>query len=780
MGLSFYFRTTICVSRSHNVLSAFLNPWMLAGLAGLLLPVIAHLLSRKKYDLVEWGAMQFLELDPSAKRKIRLEELLLLLVRMGLVALFAVALARPWIGSHWLGQYVSTQPRDVVLIVDGSYSMDWDGQRNGSTPQVRSRQLAREFLNELRPGDAIQVIDAREQPQVVLPELTRDPYRVKEALNDLPAPSGSADLVAALRKGIQVLASGTNLQREVVLFTDLQASSFKADDAGVWARLDDILDQSSIVPRIWVIDAANGELGQGANYAIERVKVSRELAITGIPVKIRSQVRSFSGEEATQRKVYLEIDQVRLNDQTIQVKIPPKGETAVDFEYRFDTPGSHLVSIVIEDDALPGDNRADAVITVTQSLSVLLVDSDDKLDPTKRETFFLNAALMATGDQHPWIQPTVISPEELTLDRLNSVSLVVISNVATLNPSSIEALQKFAASGHAVLFSLGDKIDRDHYRTALYLGGKGVFPCLLESVAIDDGNEKRGVRIASNSLELPWLQPFRADRGGTLGDARWSSWWKITMKSDRDKKNETATRTGNGERNEPLDSTSPATEETTFGSPIVEARLTTGDPLLVTRRYGYGTTAVLTSSIDADWSTLPAKQDYVPFLYELLFSLATPTASRNVGVDSPLILSVSKDLKADDFHFVNPVNKSYPAEKFDDPFQPTVRLRSTRVPGIYRFLRKVPKANEVNRPEYFVVNFDRSESDVTPLDEAQREQLSSDDRLTFVNDLPDLRKNMFAESSRTEIWWLLLYVFVGSLALETWMTRRMVQGGYGT
>ena len=86
----------------------------------------------------------------------------------------------------------------------------------------------------------------------------------------------------------------------------------------------------------------------------------------------------------------------------------------------------------------------------------------------------------------------------------------------------------------------------------------------------------------------------------------------------------------------------------------------------------------------------------------------------------------------------------------------------------------------MNRPEYFVVNFDRSESDVTPLDEAQREQLSSDDRLTFVNDLPDLRKNMFAESSRTEIWWLLLYVFVGSLALETWMTRRMVQGGYGT
>ena len=52
--------------------------------------------------------------------------------------------------------------------------------------------------------------------------------------------------------------------------------------------------------------------------------------------------------------------------------------------------------------------------------------------------------------------------------------------------------------------------------------------------------------------------------------------------------------------------------------------------------------------------------------------------------------------------------------------------------------------------------------------------------MTFVNDLPELRKNMFAETSRAEIWWMLLYVFVASLALEAWMTRRMVQGGYET
>ena len=104
---------------------------MLLGLTGILLPVIAHLLSRKKYDQVDWGAMQFLELDNSAKRNVRLEEYLLMLVRMGIVALVAIAMARPLIGSDWLGVIASSQPRDVILIIDGSCSMGWDEKLDG-------------------------------------------------------------------------------------------------------------------------------------------------------------------------------------------------------------------------------------------------------------------------------------------------------------------------------------------------------------------------------------------------------------------------------------------------------------------------------------------------------------------------------------------------------------------------------------------------------------------------------------------------------------------------
>ena len=129
----------------------------------------------------------------------------------------------------------------------------------------------------------------------------------------------------------------------------------------------------------------------------------------------------------------------------------------------------------------------------------------------------------------------------------------------------------------------------------------------------------------------------------------------------------------------------------------------------------------------------------------------------------------------EEFQFLNPVNKAFPAERIDDPFQPVARLRKTALAGVYRFVPKKPKPNDPTRPEYFAVNFDRRESDLTPLTNEQRQTLSSNDRMKFVTDLPDLRQNMFADSSRVELWWLLLYLFLIGLAAEAWMTRRMVR-----
>ncbi len=73
-----------------------LNAAMLLGLSGAALPVIIHLLNRRRDTVIDWGAMQFLDLGHQSRRRLRLTELLLMLARMGLLALVALALARPF------------------------------------------------------------------------------------------------------------------------------------------------------------------------------------------------------------------------------------------------------------------------------------------------------------------------------------------------------------------------------------------------------------------------------------------------------------------------------------------------------------------------------------------------------------------------------------------------------------------------------------------------------------------------------------------------------------
>jgi len=732
------------------VLQLFLNPWMLAGLAGVLLPVLAHLLSRKRYDTVDWGAMQFLELDPAARRHLRLEDLFLLLIRMLLVALLALALARPWFDGAWLGSWASTTSRDVVLVIDGSYSMGWAGK--SGTPQSSAVRLAREFVGRLRAGDTVMVLDAREQPRLALPGPTRDRDKVRRALEELPPPAGTANLFESIARGLQILATGTNVERDLIVLTDLQALSWKPDDATLWARLDDLKSQSTVPPRLWVLDAAAGELGSAANFSVDRLKLSRELAVPGVPVRITSKVRSRGGNAPIARQVYLEVDGQRLADQTLRVNLAVDGEASVEFERAFDTPGSHLVSVVLDPDGLPGDNRSDAAVVVAQSLPVLLVDGDRQRDPTRSETFFAYAALTAGGTDASWIQATRIAPGELTVDTLRTAAVVVLANVAAIPPEARDTLSRAVSSGTGLLFTLGDKVPADGYPEP-EPANPALFPVILEELVSEPGGDAQGIRVAGNSLEIPWLREFRADRGGSLTDARFSRWWKVSIPDQE-----------------------PDVPGRSIGTPLVLARLTSGDPWLVTRRLDRGTTAVLTSTLDADWNTLPARTDYVPWLHELLFSLAAMATNRNVDVGTPLVLNVSPDWNPADWEFRGPNGQTLDARWIEDDLHPGAILPEVTVPGVYRFTRKAAEGRPAPEDETFVANFDRVESDLTPLTPEQQTALSEPDRMRFVSTLADLHSGVHAGSARTEIWWLLIYGFLAMMSVEVWLTRRMLRG----
>jgi len=753
------------------MLEYFLNPFMLMGLAGLSLPILVHLLSRKKYDVVAWGAMQFLELRRKTRRRIRLQYLLLLLLRMALVALIVLAMARPWfLSGGWFG-FASNQGRDVVIVIDGSASMGWEGET--VTPHATAVGAAERILDVLRPGDTVGLVDARERVRAVIDSPTHDFDHVRDQLEQLPVPSGSSNLADAMTRAVGILNRGSNLVREVIVLGDAQSLPWRADDTNEWARFDAAVENASVKPRVRVMDVFESS-DDRVNFSVDRLSISRESVVANIPLRISTKVRYYGGRAAASRRVDLEVDGQRLDAQTLQVQLEPGGEANVEFHYRFASSGSHRVAVVIDGDNLSGDNRSEAVVLVDEALPALLVDGTPHLDRTRGATFFASAALTSASNETPWVRASVISAAELEPDSLTGVSVVVLANVRSLSDAQVRAIEGFVSDGGGLFVALGDQADASSYNASLFRLGQGLLPAELDAIQHGADDALGGRSISSGSLELTWLTRFRSENGGGFTEARFKSWWKLQPVSSSAKGD-----------NEP---TAPSAEDAENALPastenkpaVIAARLETGDPLLITRHFGAGRVALMAAPLDADWSSLPAKPDFVPFLHELLFHLSVGKATRNVDVGDPLSLVVPDDLSPEDYEFVAPDESRHVPTLTGDERRTLLELPSADLPGIYLLQ---PTADGVSadaeRPvEYFAVNFDRSESDLTPLDHSERQALSANDRLRFVESEAELKQAMFLDESRSEIWRALMLVFLLILVAEALMTRRLVAGGH--
>ena len=734
---------------------SFINGLMLFGVAGIVLPFLVHLLSRRKFDVVDWGAMQFLELSQKTRRRLRLEELLLLLLRMALIALIAFALARPWLSGGIFSKLVSNQPRDVVFVIDSSYSMGWEG--GVETPQAAAIKWIHGFLESLNPGDTISIIDARDLPRDLVDPPTQDFGTVRETLDAMPEPSGSSDLPAAMNRAVQMLSRTSNLAREIIVLTDQQKVPWDSEDDAMWRRFDDLLTQPTVKPRVWVVNVAP-KTDSKQNFSVSQLDLSRDLSVPDFPLRIQAVVRSHGGAKQQARRVHLEVNGQRITEKTIQCTVPADGEAPVEFEVKLPSTGSWLLSVVLDSDELPGDNRSDAAVTVADAVPVLVVDGGWSPDPTERDSFFAQAALSGTENERPWVQARSVPASSFQTPALADVQVAILANVASLHEQQVAALEDFVRRGGGLLICLGDQVNADDWNTAMYGNGRSLLPVRLVNIKEDRGVERGEIRAMDKSLQLPWVKQFRSEQGGGFTDARISKWWNTI----------TAPQLPEDFEQDP--------EKPIVSDPTVVAQINTNDPLLVARQFGKGRVLVQTVPLDADWGTLPMKGDYVAFLHEAVFHLASAQVTRTVSVGSPLLQPMPETDDIEKMEFVGPDEAHFDAETGGDELRPAARLSDTSLPGIYELRDKNADADD--RGQYFVVSGDRRESDLTELDDAGIAQLEAGERLKFVKDVGDLKRQMFEKESPTELWKFLLLIFVLFLIGELLLTRRLVRGGH--
>lgn len=729
----------------------FLNLLMLAGLAAVALPVIVHLISKRKFDVVSWGAMRFLELGRRTRRRIRIEELLLMLMRMAMLALLVLALARPWAQGGWFTRFADGGRRDVVLVLDSSYSMGWEGK--AVTPHAAARQWALDFLDELNTGDTVTLLDARDQVANPLETPTSNLDLVRQAIDGLSAPAGSSNLAEASAQGLQTLSQTENLSRQVVVLTDRQAWPWNADDQAAWLRFDELRQQPAVEPQVFVVDVTGDEAADPTNFAVGRLELSRELTVPGFPIRVRTSIQQFGGV-TTRRKVYFEVNGQRLDEKTVSVNVPPNSSVPVQFEHRFEGRGSNVISVVLDTDNLPGDNRSDAAVVVTEGVPVLVVDGDPSRDPVRSETFFVEAALSASGNRSPWVRTTNVAWHDFSARDLKGQDVVILCNVPRLDAVQLGALRDFVAAGGGLIIAPGDQIDVAFYNSQLADPAAPLVSATFGGIRREEDTELLPVNVAADSLEAAWLARFRPGTGIDFLQARFARWWAL----------------------EPITFVAPLEDELVPSArdADVVALLDTRDPFLTSHSFGKGMVLQLAVPLDADWSTLPAKNDFVPFLHEMVFLSGGRGTSRNVDVGMALEMDLPPASVDEDWTFVAPDGTELEALRLDTGDTPAIRLPHTELAGVYRAVSTA----DADRAQYFVANASREESDLTPLSALDREHLTADGRMRFLQTVDDFREATLAEASRTEMWWWLMFAVLGLLAFEVVMTRRLVQGGH--
>src|SRR5437016_4660997 len=213
----------------------FIHPLLLGGLLLVGIPVLLHLIMRQQPKHVLFPALRFLKLrQRTNQRKLRLRHLLLLALRMLLIALMCLALARPRLFSDRLRNFLgSDQAVAVVLVLDTSPSMGYTVAGQTCLDAAKARAL--ELLDELSEAGRVAVIDTADP----VPEWAASLAAARERLLALTVRPANHPVTDALSAALQLFeptaaapVEDQPLPRFVYAFSDRTPASWDAARVG--------------------------------------------------------------------------------------------------------------------------------------------------------------------------------------------------------------------------------------------------------------------------------------------------------------------------------------------------------------------------------------------------------------------------------------------------------------------------------------------------------------------------------------------------------------------
>jgi hypothetical protein len=666
----------------------FESPLITAAIAGcaVAVPVIIHLLNRRRFKIVTWAAMRFLlAAQRKNTRRMRLEQLLLLAIRSLVVLLLITAMASvaPWAEALWHrvnpegGVAVSaTGYRSYrVLVVDGSFSM---AQRPGRRPNAaagdgdeascfeKARALAARIVRDSPGGDGFSVVLMAAPPRRVVPEPSEDSRKVAAEIEGLKLPHGNADLAATLStvESLLQLAPPKFVDKEVYFLTDLQQSTWVARQPAAVASL---LQRIQAKARTILVDVGRDGVN---NLAVSGLFVDDDVATPGRATTIVATLQNFGNETREAVRVSLLVGRARATASEPAFEMRPVHEAVVRaergqqvpvaFSYKFPTEGEYLLQVQSENDALDLDDTRYAVVTVKKDVPVLLVNGKPAALAFDQATEWLRVALNPfDGERSPTgvaARPKVIGTAAFADEGqgdLTPYDCVFLCDLPAISMAESRRLDGHLRRGGGAVLFLGDQVQAGEYNRVLYRGGQGILPAAL--LARQDATAAYDYQLTpeDDAEREPPLRAFQGanDRAALLA-ARFRRFYQLGEPTTGAKPRKILSFSPVA-----IPGREPATKNTVplagvaalaWNPPVsmdLAGRRGPADP--IGGRYR-GRVVLLNTTANTDWGNWPASPSYPAFVQELLtYAAAGRLRERETAVGEPLELFLANSTSGD-------------------------------------------------------------------------------------------------------------------------------------
>jgi uncharacterized membrane protein len=682
------------------------NPWLLLGAAGIAAPIIIHLLSRRKFKVVDWAAMNFLlDADQRNRRRIRLEHLILLLLRCLAVLLIAFLVARLFITPTGLAAMLGQGARtERIVLLDDSPSTRLQSANRDVFDRAKDALAA--FVRSTaaeRPGDTLTLIlTSRPDRPIINGKYFEQSDEMIRTIDELEA----ADTAATLDKALLAIedeieqardAGAGALNRVVYVVSDMRQRDWApSPDTPEDKAIGNILERlGETTDGVIVVN-----VGQPpeANLTITELATTEKSIVAGVPTPFVVGVKNNGLTEATDVRVTFTAGNAPPLVKRID-RIPSGGTGAATFRFTFRESGSLKVRVEVEPDAMPVDNSRLLAARVRDGIGVLLVDGDPSAEYGRTEVFYADRALRPPGETTSGNTVETVTESQFGGIDLARYQVIMIANVYQILDEQREALESWVRNGGGLIVFLGDQIDETVYNETLYRDGDGLLPARLTEVRGDE-TERVWSYLSALASNHPVMQLFTGQNNPFLKRVKFFQWWGAEPPADDDP------------------------------NARVIASLDDSDnsPMLVEKTFGEGRVLMVTSTIDGDWTDWPADASYVVTMLETVRYLARrTTGDGNVTVGEPLVQPIDLARYRSEAKLLVPGaaepttvqagsadgEPTIEDEPATEPINMAIRVDQTEHAGFYAL--DLQRHDGETDPVLFAANVDPTEGDLTPV-----------------------------------------------------------------